>query len=449
MGRRPVRCAGRDVMPAVRRVRRQMNEAAAAIRGGLWRGHSGRRFKHIVHIGIGGSGLGPRLAVEALEPYRGRDRSFHFVSNLDGEQIAQTLKSVQPERTLFIVASKSFTTEETRVNADTARDWLVAFYGREEAVADHFVAVTSNPRAAEEFGIRPERIFEFWDWVGGRFSLTSAVGLPVLLAVGRRKFLEMLRGFYDMDAHFFTAPFEQNLPVIMGMLGVWYVNFFSARTRAVIPYSHLLRRLPAYLQQAEMESNGKSVDRQGRPVPYHTAPVVWGEPGTDGQHAFFQLLHQGTQIVPCDFIGFRRAHDSPGDHQRRLTAHLLAQTRALAFGRDAESLRSAGVEEALVPFRTFAGNRPSTTILADRLTPRTLGQLIALYEHQIFVEGVIWNIHSFDQWGVELGKALAREVYRELAGTGRPPASFLATTRAMIMDTKQDSAGEEDGPTTE
>jgi glucose-6-phosphate isomerase len=423
---------GHDIMPDIRRVRRQMRETAGGIRAGRIRGYTGKRLKHIVNIGIGGSDLGPRLAVEALKPFRRRDLTFHFMSNVDGAMAAEVLQEINPEKSLFIVASKTFTTQETMTNAETARRWLLEFYGDSRAVAGHFMAVTANREAAEDFGVSPGNVFEFWDWVGGRFSLTSAIGLPVMIAVGYRHFLSLLRGFRDMDLHVRSTPLEKNIPVIMALLGVWYNNFFGAASHAVVPYAHQLRMLPAYLQQAEMESNGKSVDRNGKAVTYSTAPVIWGGDGTNGQHAFFQLLHQGHRLIPIDFIGFCRPHHNLDGHHRKLLANFLAQSQALAFGKNADSLRRDGTPESLIPHKVCPGNRPSNTLLAEALTPYVLGKLISIYEHKVFVQGVIWNIFSFDQWGVELGKRLAGDIYDELESARSGPDSRDGSTDALI-----------------
>jgi glucose-6-phosphate isomerase len=410
---------GADVMPEVRAVRARMAELAESVRRGTWKGSGGKRIRYVVNIGIGGSDLGPQMAYEALKFYSQRDLRFFFVSNVDGSHLAETLRQVEAGETLFIVASKTFTTEETMANANKAREWLLEQTGDRSAVSRHFLAVSANTRAAAGFGIPAEHVLTMWDWVGGRYSLPSAIGLPLMIAIGAERFTDMLAGYQAIDDHFRRAPFENNLPVILALLGVWYVNFFDARSHAILPYDQYLLRFPAYFQQGDMESNGKSVDRQGRAVNYATGPVIWGEPGTNGQHAFYQLLHQGTQLVPCDFIGFAQTPWSDWqDHHRRLLANLVAQSAALAFGRTAPELRDQGVAEALVPFRAFAGNRPSNTILADRLTPGTLGELIALYEHKIFTQGVVWNIFSFDQWGVELGKQLAGRIRPLLVGGG-------------------------------
>ncbi len=428
---RAVLVDGVDVMPGIRRVRQQMAAASEKIRSGRWLGHSGRPLNHVVHIGIGGSDLGPRMACAALQFYQQRDLHFHFVSNLDPTHLAETLRDCPAESTLFIVASKTFTTQETMANAAGARAWLLERLGDKAALSAHFAAVTANPRAALDFGIAPGNVFEFWEWVGGRYSLTSAVGLPLMMAVGPDRFEELLRGCAAMDEHFRSAPLAGNLPVLLALLGVWQVDFLGAATHAVLPYDQYLRRFPAYLQQLEMESNGKGTDRGGRRVPYATAPVVWGEPGTDGQHAFYQLLHQGPRPVPCDFIGFRRALNPGRDQHQMLLANMFAQSQALAFGKTRAELAAEKVPTALRPFREFSGNRPSSTILADELTPGVLGRLVAMYEHKVFVQGVVWNIFSFDQWGVELGKQMAGRILPVLRGDA-PAAGEDSSTKALI-----------------
>ncbi|ROR32869.1 glucose-6-phosphate isomerase [Inmirania thermothiophila] len=431
---RPIRVDGEDVMPRVEAVLARMRAFSEAVRTGAWRGHTGRRITDVVNLGIGGSDLGPRMVCRALRPWGGPLR-VHFVANVDGADLADTLAGLDPERTLFIVASKSFTTQETLTNARSARAWLLERLADEAAVARHFVAVSTHREAVAAFGIDPANMFEFWDWVGGRFSLWSAIGLPIALYVGMDRFEALLAGAHEMDEHFRTAPLGANLPVLLALVGVWYVDFLGAETQAVLPYDQRLERLPAYLQQAEMESNGKSVDRAGRRVGWHTCPVVWGEPGTNGQHAFFQLLHQGTRLVPCDFLLAAEGGDPYPEHHRILVANALAQAEALMRGRtEAEAraeLEAAGLSgealERLLPHKVFPGNRPSTFILYRRLDPRTLGRLIALYEHKIFVQGVIWDVNAFDQWGVELGKQLASAILPELEGgaTGAHDASTV------------------------
>jgi len=424
-GERPVMVAGVDVMPDVRRVLSQMRKFAASVREGAWLGHTGRAITDVVNIGIGGSDLGPVMVTEALRPYWKQGLRAHFVSNVDSSHLSEVLRRVQPETTLFIVASKTFTTQETLTNARSARRWLVDRLGSDEAVAKHFVALSTNRDAVVKFGIDPENMFEFWYWVGGRYSLWSAIGLSIATVVGIDNFEELLAGAYEVDEHFRTAPLGENIPVVMAMLGVWYHNFFGAPSHAVLPYDQYLHRFPAYLQQADMESNGKSASRDGAIIDgYTTGPIVWGEPGTNGQHAFFQLLHQGTHLVPCDFIVAAQSQNPIGEHQDILVANCIAQAEAMMRGKTSAEARAeleasgAHVEqvEELVPHKTFAGNRPSNTFMLERLTPRALGRLIALYEHKIFVQGVIWNIYSFDQFGVELGKQLAKVILPELSG---------------------------------
>ena len=412
----PVLVDGQDVMPEINRVLDQMRRFAHQVREGKWTGHTGKAIKNIVNIGIGGSDLGPYMVCEALKFYAARHLRSYFVSNVDGAHLSETLRDLNAEETLFIIASKTFTTQETMTNAHSARSWLVDALGSDDAVSRHFVAVSTNADAVAQFGILPQNMFVFWDWVGGRYSLTSAIGLPIMLAIGPDHFDGMLDGFHAMDQHFRTAPPEQNLPIILAMLGVWYGNFFGAETHGLIPYAQYLHRFAAYFQQADMESNGKSVDRKGRETGYETGPVIWGEPGTNGQHAFFQLIHQGTKLIPCDFIGFAQPLEPLSDHHTKLMANFLAQQEALAFGKTEKQVRADGVPEDLVPFKVFEGNRPTTCIMAPKLTPAVLGSLIALYEHKIFVQGVIWGIYSFDQWGVELGKALAQKILPELEG---------------------------------
>jgi glucose-6-phosphate isomerase len=406
---------GHDVVPDVQEVLGRMRAFADEVRSGRWLGHTGRPIRNVVNIGIGGSDLGPAMAYQALLPYSDRSRRFRFVSNVDGADIAEALRDLDAAETLFVVSSKTFTTIETLTNARTARAWLLdALGGDEAAVSRHFVAVSTNAEKVKEFGIDPANMFGFWDWVGGRYSYPSAIGLTLMVAIGPDRFDELLAGFHLMDEHFRTAPFERNLPVLLGLLGVWYIDFFGAETQAVLPYNQYLQRFPAYLQQLDMESNGKSVTLDGRQVSYPTGPVVWGEPGTNGQHAFYQLIHQGTRLIPCDFLGFCRPAEVVGDHHDLLMANFLAQTEALAFGRTTEEVEAEGVAPDLAPHRTFPGNRPTSTILAPELTPSVLGQLTALYEHKVFTQGTIWDINSFDQWGVELGKVLATRIAAEL-----------------------------------
>ena len=424
-GARPVVVDGVDVMPAVHRVLDKMRDFTTAVREGRWVGFTGRSITDVVNIGIGGSDLGPVMVTEALRPYWQEGLEAHFVSNVDATHVSEVLRRVDPETTLFIVASKTFTTQETLANARSARAWLVERLGSEEAVGKHFVALSTNREAVIEFGIEPSNMFEFWDWVGGRYSLWSAIGLSIATVIGMDRFEELLAGAYEADQHFRTAPFTGNIPVIMAVLGVWYENFFGACSHAVLPYDQYLHRFPAYLQQADMESNGKRVSRDGEIiVDYETGPIVWGEPGTNGQHAFYQLLHQGTHLVPCDFIVPANSHNPIGEHQDILVANCIAQSEALMRGKTSEEARAelgaSGLSEsdvaALVPHKTFPGNRPSNTFIMDRVTPFALGRLIALYEHKIFVQGIIWNIYSFDQWGVELGKQLAKVILPELRG---------------------------------
>ncbi len=423
---------GDNVVPQVHEVLDRMAEFADRIRSGAWLGHAGRRIRNVVNIGIGGSDLGPVMAYEALRHYSARDMTFRFVSNVDGTDFAEAVQDLDAAETLFIVASKTFTTLETMTNAHTARDWCVARLGGDErAVARHFVAVSTNAQAVAKFGIDTANMFGFWDWVGGRYSMDSAIGLSTMLAIGPENFRAMLAGFHAMDGHFREAPFERNLPVLMGLLTVWYANFFRAPTVAVLPYDQYLKRFPAYLQQLTMESNGKSVRLDGGPVGCDTGPVYWGEPGTNGQHSFYQLIHQGTHLVPCDFIAFGQPLNPVGQHHDLLLANVFAQGEALAFGKTPAELRAEGTAEWLVPHRTFEGNRPSNTLLLDRLTPAALGKLVALYEHSVFTQGALWQINCFDQWGVELGKVLAGRIVPELAGGGAEPAHD-SSTNALI-----------------
>ncbi|HPL16682.1 MAG TPA: glucose-6-phosphate isomerase [Spirochaetota bacterium] len=428
----PVMVDGTDVMPGVMAILAKMKDFSDRVRDGRWKGYTGKPMNHIVNIGIGGSDLGPCMATEALKFYSRRDLKSYFVSNVDDTHIMETLRLCDPEQTLFIIASKTFTTQETMTNAETARKWLVDKLSSDKAVPNHFVALSTNAAEVKRFGIDAENMFEFWDWVGGRYSLTSAIGLSLMISVGYDHFMSLLEGFHAMDNHFRSAPFEKNIPVIMALLGIWYGNFFGAETHAVLPYGQYLHRFAAYLQQADMESNGKCVDRGGERVSYGTGPVIWGEPGTNGQHAFYQLIHQGTRLIPADFIGFARSLHNEGDHHRKLMANFFAQTEALAFGKTADELRREGVAEALVPYRTFEGNRPTSTIMARELAPRVLGKLIAMYEHKIFAQGVIWNIYSFDQWGVELGKALAKNIMPELADGFRGALKHDSSTNGLI-----------------
>jgi glucose-6-phosphate isomerase len=423
---------GVDVVPQVHEVLEQMARFAARVRGGDWRGHTGRRIRNVVNIGIGGSDLGPVMAYEALRHYSARDLTFRFVSNVDGTDFAEAVRDLDPAETLFVISSKTFTTLETMSNARTARDWsLAALGGDERAVARHFVAVSTNAAEVARFGIDTDNMFGFWDWVGGRYSLDSAIGLSTMLAVGPENFRAMLAGFHEMDEHFRTAPFARNIPVLMGLLTVWYVNFFGVQTVAVLPYEQYLKRFPAYLQQLAMESNGKGVRTDGGPVGCDTSPVYWGEPGTNGQHSFYQLIHQGTRLIPCDFITFGQPLNPLGQHHDLLVANVFAQGEALAFGKTPDEARSEGSPDWLVPHRTFAGNRPSNTLLLERLTPAALGRLVALYEHSVFTQGAIWRLNPFDQWGVELGKVLAQRIVPEL-GAGEPVLRHDASTNALI-----------------
>lgn len=423
---------GQDVSHDVHAVLAQMGDFARRVRSGAWRGFSERRIRNIVNIGIGGSDLGPAMAVEALRDDSDRAMRFRFVSNVDGDDIWEATADLDPEETLFIVASKTFTTIETITNATSARRWLLGKLGDDAAVAKHFVAVSTNAEEVAKFGIDPANMFVFWDWVGGRYSMDSAIGLSIMLAIGPEAFAEMLAGFHTVDEHFRTTPPERNVPMLMGLLGVWYANFFDAHTQAVLPYSNYLSRFPAYLQQLDMESNGKSVTLDGESVRYQTGPVVWGTPGTNGQHAYFQLIHQGTRLIPADFIGFDRPRHEVDGHHDLLMANFFAQTQALAFGKTREEVEAEGVPPHQVPHRVFAGNRPTTTIVAPRLTPSVLGQLIALYEHRVFTMGAIWQIDSFDQWGVELGKVLAKRITPDLTATDAPELAFDSSTNALI-----------------
>ncbi|CAN5209153.1 glucose-6-phosphate isomerase [soil metagenome] len=423
---------GENVVPTVHEVLDRMAAFAEQIRSGAWTGHTGARIRNIVNIGIGGSDLGPVMAHEALRFYSDRALTVRFVSNVDSTDFVEATRDLDARETLFIVSSKTFTTLETMTNAHSARAWSLATLNDERAVARHFVAVSTNARGVAEFGIDPVNMFEFWDWVGGRYSMDSAIGLSTMIAIGPDYFRAMLDGFHQMDEHFRTAPFDRNLPVLMGLLGVWNANFLGARTVAVLPYEQYLQRFPAYLQQLTMESNGKHVTLDGKAVDYHTGPVYWGEPGTNGQHSFYQLIHQGTDIIPCDFIAFVHALNPLGRHHDILIANVLAQAEALAFGKTADEVRKEGTAEALVPHRVFEGNRPTSTIMADRLTPEALGKLVALYEHSVFTQGAIWNIDSFDQWGVELGKALAQRIIPELEDSQEPDVAHDSSTSALI-----------------
>ncbi|MBQ6471400.1 MAG: glucose-6-phosphate isomerase [Victivallales bacterium] len=429
---RPISVDGKDVMPAVNAVLAKMTAFAEQVRRGSWLGFTGKRIRNVVNIGIGGSDLGPKMAVEALKQYASPQLRVEFVSNVDGYHMASTLAGMDPSETLFIVASKTFTTQETMTNALTARNWIVSAFGTMQAVARHFVAVSTNLPEVSAFGIDPQNAFEFWDWVGGRYSMCSAIGLPIMLAIGPANFLAFLEGMHAMDEHFRTAPLEQNLPVILALLGVWYNNFFGAQTHAILPYDQGMHRFAAHLQQVDMESNGKSVAKDGKKVAWQTGPVVWGEPGTNSQHSFFQLLHQGTKLIPADFIGFCRSQAPVGDHHRKLMANFVAQTEALAFGKTTAQVlaEEPGLSASLAAQKTFDGNRPTNTLLADALTPRMLGILMALYEHKIFTQGVIWNVYSFDQWGVQLGKVLAKRILNDFSS--KEALHHDSSTNALI-----------------
>jgi glucose-6-phosphate isomerase len=423
---------GENVVPKVHAVLDKMSDFARRIRSGEWLGYTGKRIKNIVNIGIGGSDLGPVMAYEALRSYSDRNLTFHFVSNIDGTDLAEATHDLDPAETLFIVASKTFTTLETLTNARSAREWTLKALHDEKAIARHFVAVSTNDKEVAKFGIDTANMFEFWDWVGGRYSMDSAIGLSTMVAIGPDHFREMLAGFHEMDEHFRTTPPKKNIPVLHALLTVWNTDFLGAETVAVLPYDQYLKRLPAYLQQLTMESNGKSVTLAGQRVNYETSPIYWGEPGTNGQHSFYQLIHQGTRLIACDFLGFCQSLNPLGPHHDLLMANVFAQAEALAFGKTADEVRAEKVPEALVPHKTFEGNRPSNTFLLDRLTPAALGKIIALYEHSVFVQGVIWNVNSFDQWGVELGKVLANRIAPELQSPSDPRLSHDSSTNALI-----------------
>ncbi len=423
---------GVDVVKEVHEVLDRMSDFCERVRGGEWRGHSGKPIRNVINIGIGGSDLGPVMAYEALRHYSKREMSFRFVSNVDGTDFAEATRDLDPAETLFIVSSKTFTTLETMTNAHTARAWVVEALGDEDAIAKHFVAISTNAEEVTAFGIEAENMFGFWEWVGGRYSMDSAIGLSTMVAIGPESFREMLAGFHAMDEHFLETPIERNLPALMGLLAVWYGDFFGAQTVAVLPYEQYLKRFPAYLQQLTMESNGKHVTLDGTGVDYETGAIYWGEPGTNGQHSFYQLIHQGTKLIPCDFIGFHQSLNPLGEHHDLLVANVFAQTEALAFGKTPEQVREEGTPEELVPHRVFEGNRPSNTILAERLTPEMLGTLVALYEHSVFVQGTVWSIDSFDQWGVELGKALAKRIVPELQADEESPLDHDSSTSELI-----------------
>jgi glucose-6-phosphate isomerase len=424
---------GKNVAPDVYNVLDKMADFSNRVRSGAWKGYTGKRIRNVVNIGIGGSDLGPVMAYEALKHYSDRAMTFRFVSNVDGTDFAEAVRDLDPAETLFIVSSKTFTTLETMTNAHTAREWsLKGLGGDEKSVARHFVAVSTNAKEVAKFGIDTANMFEFWDWVGGRYSMDSAIGLSTMLAIGPDQFRSLLDGMHEMDEHFRTAPLERNLPALMGLLGIWYTNFFGTETVAVLPYEQYLKRFPAYLQQLTMESNGKHVTLDGTQITYQTGPIYWGEPGTNGQHSFYQLIHQGTRLIPCDFIAFVHALNPVGRHHDMLMANVFAQTEALAFGKTREQVKAEGTPDWLVPHRVFEGNRPSNTILAERLTPATLGKLIALYEHSVFTQGTIWGIDSFDQWGVELGKVLAQRIIPELESEAEPKLAHDSSTNTLI-----------------
>jgi len=424
---------GENVVPQVHSVLDKMADFSNRLRSGAWKGHTGKRIRNVINVGIGGSDLGPVMAYEALRHYSERNMTFRFVSNVDGTDFAEAVRDLDPAETLFIISSKTFTTLETMTNARTARDWLLASLNADEsAVARHFVAVSTNAKEVAEFGIDTANMFGFWDWVGGRYSMDSAIGLSTMLAIGPDNFRAMLDGFHEMDEHFRTAPFERNLPVLLGLLGVWYTDFFGAQTVAVLPYEQYLKRFPAYLQQLTMESNGKHVTLDGHRVDYDTGPIYWGEPGTNGQHSFYQLIHQGTRLIPCDFIAFAQSLNPLGRHHDMLLANVFAQAEALAFGKTEEEVKAEGTPDWLLPHRLFEGNRPSNTILLDRLTPAALGKLVALYEHSVFTQGSIWQIDSFDQWGVELGKVLAQRIVPQLESAAEPKLEHDSSTNALI-----------------
>ncbi len=423
---------GQNVVPEVHAVLDKMTDFSNRVRSGEWKGFTGKRIRNVINIGIGGSDLGPAMAYEALKYYSDRSMTFRFVSNVDGNDFAEAVRDLDAEETLFIVSSKTFTTLETLTNAHSARDWALQTLKDENAIAKHFVAVSTNDKEVAKFGIDTQNMFGFWDWVGGRYSYDSAIGLSLMIAIGPEQFSEMLAGFHAMDEHFRTAPFDKNLPVLLGLIGIWYNNFFGAETVAILPYDQYLSRFSAYLQQLDMESDGKHVDLEGRTVDYQTGPIIWGQPGTNGQHAFYQLIHQGTRLIPCDFIGFNEALNPLPPHHDLLMANFFAQTEALAFGKTAEEVAADGVPAFQIPHRTFEGNHPTNTILAQRLTPETLGKLVALYEHKVFTQGTVWNINSFDQWGVELGKVLANRIIPELESTEEPKLTHDSSTNTLI-----------------
>ena len=431
---------GIDVVPQVHAVLDKMAGFSEAIRSGQWQGFTGKPIRNVINIGIGGSDLGPSMACEALRAYSQRNLNVQFVSNVDASDFAEAVQGLNADETLFIVCSKTFTTDETLTNARTARSWLLKQLVDESAIAKHFVAVSTNTEEVQTFGIDPQNMFGFWDWVGGRYSLCSSVGLALMVSIGATHFRAMLGGFHAMDEHFKIAPLAQNMPVLMALLGIWYNNFFAAETHAILPYDNYLKHFPAYFQQGDMESNGKYIDKSGTEVAVQTGPIVWGQAGTNGQHAFYQLLHQGTKLVPADFIGFAQSHNPTLDHHDKLMANFFAQTQALAFGKSSQTLADEGVDAALIPHRTFTGNRPTNTLMAEKLTPFVLGQLIALYEHKIFAQGVIWNVFSFDQWGVELGKSLAVEILQQLQSDEVSNANVDASTAQLMARYRKDRA---------
>ena len=431
---------GIDVVPQVHAALDKMAGFSAAIRSGQWQGFTGKPIRNVINIGIGGSDLGPSMACEALRAYSQRNLNVQFVSNVDASDFAEAVQGLNADETLFIVCSKTFTTDETLTNARTARSWLLAQLVDKDAIAKHFVAVSTNTEEVQTFGIDPQNMFGFWDWVGGRYSLCSSVGLALMVSIGATHFRAMLGGFHAMDEHFKIAPLAQNMPVLMALLGIWYNNFFAAETHAILPYDNYLKHFPAYFQQGDMESNGKYIDKSGAEVAVQTGPIVWGQAGTNGQHAFYQLLHQGTKLVPADFIGFAQSHNPTLDHHDKLMANFFAQTQALAFGKSSQTLADEGVDAALIPHRTFTGNRPTNTLMAEKLTPFVLGQLIALYEHKIFAQGVIWNVFSFDQWGVELGKSLAIEILQQLQSDEASNANVDPSTAQLMARYRKDRA---------
>ena len=431
---------GVDVVPQVHAVLDQMEAFSQTIRSGQWQGFTGKPIRNVINIGIGGSNLGPMMACEALRAYSQRNLNIQFVSNIDGSDFAEAVQGLHADETLFIVCSKTFSTDETLTNARTARSWLLEQLVDKDAIAKHFVAVSTNTEEVQAFGIDAQNMFGFWDWVGGRYSLCSSVGLAVMVSIGATNFRAMLGGFHAMDEHFRTAPLAQNMPVLMALLGIWYNNFFAAETHAILPYDNYLKHFPAYFQQADMESNGKYIDKSGAEVAVQTGPIVWGQAGTNGQHAFYQLLHQGTKLVPADFIGFVQSHNPTCDHHDKLMANFFAQTQALAFGKSSQTVADQGVEAALIPHRTFTGNRPTNTLMAEKLTPFVLGQLISLYEHKIFAQGVIWNVFSFDQWGVDLGKSLAVEILQQLQSDEASNANVDASTAQLMARYRKDRA---------